>query len=815
MSSIPDDPLQWSYPKNQRITSCYADSALWAILYKRDNGIYELIRDFKEANFNTSISTCSQNNLENIRKNLVEFYNNIVVPKQNLSDYVTNILTEFAACDISNSKDNWLNEQQDASAVLDIVARIFEIPPPADPTTQTNSNNISLVESRNYVKLSDNSNYKTNSNAQYQSMVILSCRAENLEKVPKDKNFVDTEDTINLFNLKNYQMTNNNTLTITGRIETMDDTENKIEIEDPQTNKKEIVEMKSIQHNYTYSTKDGNPIKSIILNIARFGQFQSGGSNKTNYNVNFPFKIGDLVLSSIIVHNGTTIRNGHYKCYFRVENDWFLMNDTSGIRSVSNIIDEPNISSGCTTLVYFLETYQNILSQIPAEYFCDLFAKQNGGKYPKRILVDDQTAQNELPENERLTLPRSSSAPISSASSQLFTSRSTLGSSSSSGQTPYKDTLNVSPNQSNICEKYGDEWLNLFVSANASSGTIIHTTINGIPLSSVNVQANCTFVPGASQPPPSPPTSPRASSPSSTLEEEADDALEAAKLLTIKSQAVSDRVGKAQKGNNDTDITPYGKNVNPDKDRLENGNLIYFKNAVYVAGYLDSEPGVIKLYKVDDNTICDLNGTKIEDYKSADPFILIKENPTAPAAVVAQSQQASSVVAATAAPGQPPPLARARAKVENIKSIKSRDAPIFEPSEFPKIGSITTTQITTIVNKINSGKNINVYNTEDIKLDIKTVNNFITDQSYVKDDSCFENNGNYYIPITDSSGTTPVIKWYDIYNKSICNIGLNECSQKNKYKFDGGTRRKRNRNIKFGTRKGKGKRNLRKGRKTK
>jgi hypothetical protein len=118
------------------------------------------------------------------------------------------------------------------------------------------------------------------------------------------------------------------------------------------------------------------------------------------------------------------------------------------------------------------------------------------------------------------------------------------------------------------------------------------------------------------------------------LNEEADKALEESKKLIIKNQAVSERVKNAVKGDdNDISAYPSTENPKPTAESLnQHGNLIYFNQNVYVAGFFDSEPDDIKLYNVSDNgnlnSICDLDGKNCIAYND-DPFTLFTyENQT-------------------------------------------------------------------------------------------------------------------------------------------------------------------------------------------
>ena len=163
------------------------------------------------------------------------------------------------------------------------------------------------------------------------------------------------------------------------------------------------------------------------------------------------------------------------------------MNDSTGIKKVGDIINEPNISSGCTTLVYFLETEKTILDASDG-YFCELFLAKND-VYPARILVDDATTQQSLPEDQRLKVSKG-------PSSQKQNSKQ--------APTTFTSSIQVANN----CEKYGEDWLNLFIQENAVPGSTVQLTTNpdntktlssvnqnGIVTSVVNVPQDCTFVP--------------------------------------------------------------------------------------------------------------------------------------------------------------------------------------------------------------------------------------------------------------------------------------------------------------------------------
>ena len=509
MSSIikPDDPLTWTRPKWNAM-SCYINSALWGLLY--NDSFIKIINRVDTAILTKSVSgrKCGPVDIDNLKTALQNYKHGILRKDNTINDALTLIRKILQDCS-TNPLTKWDTQEGDSYEFLQIFNNLFintdeEVGEliNGDPTKSINGD---PTKARNYVVTTttnvttvDKSSKLTDKNI-YDQIFNTTPPISNItyQILPLISTAINAT-TGDMYDIANTQDGNDQIITVTDtsvipRDISEDEAKKNNGAKYTGSNDGTIVENginyiiinSSITTTQRYNLNNNN--SGIVINYNMMTNSASGNGESLwqrtdNFIQDKYFRIGRYNLSAF-----SCTSPGHYTCYFMFNDKWYIMNDNP---NETLLVDH-------TTEEFKHKLFRNSFLFF---YSYNPKNKDNSNKLCSiEFDYDIKEKQREI-NAKLLSTPRSSSAPISSALSQLFTSRSTLGSSSSSGQTPYKDTLNVSPNQSNICEKYGDEWLNLFVSANASSGTIIHTTINGIPLSSVNVQANCTFVPGASPP---------------------------------------------------------------------------------------------------------------------------------------------------------------------------------------------------------------------------------------------------------------------------------------------------------------------------
>jgi hypothetical protein len=392
--SVINNPLEWSYPSNYKKISCYADSALWALLFKKDNDFYRLVNDFSDKNIKTKYALDSRPKADGIRglpqnckiekytllrQNILDFYNGITnQPKQNLQPYVVNILEMFNTCFPTNK---WNREQCDANDFFYILINIFSL--------KDVNENIIQKETQKYTYESEEPRFSdTNEN----NLSII-----NIVTNPNDIDF------------RQIQKIDDNNLIVPYNVETLNETENNIA--DKITKTRQII--------LQYESR--NEINSAIFNFKRMGFYfdRAKGESiqiKIFDPVNFSLKIGDLMLNSIIVHQGSFVLEGHYVCYFKHENNWFLMNDLDGISPVEGeIYNVPGILTNCTTLVYS-KASQNELDSTEDGYAYDLFIR-GGGVLVEKLNSElnqpklKQPKLNPLVTKPKTLLPKKTVAP--------------------------------------------------------------------------------------------------------------------------------------------------------------------------------------------------------------------------------------------------------------------------------------------------------------------------------------------------------------------------------------------------------------------
>lgn len=561
-----NNPLTWTMPTNYIGSSCFVDSMLWALLYKIDNPFYKFIL---ETNFTPD------SNADTLKKVLLAFYGGIHSNNKFSREQLKNMVGAVRLL----LKKEMHTGQQDTNEFFTYIKEILE--------KDIKSHNLTITTTSNMEEFDENKSpvdYKPVPSVNTGDIICVN----SISAI----NFNDVE-----FNI------NDNELTITKPKETYDPP---IQVTDDNhnptghiyTSKQEIVKYK----------RNNKVIDYLIIPISRV--------NSENYSKNIdPItilnEISGLFIHSIVVHQGDS-SSGHYVCYFKVNNNWYLFND----------VNEKVKNMEATNLDELIKQNQEVLINCACLFYTTNGDSQNpinqDGFKKYYDFVDKYTEQNKA----KITPPRIAKESVARP-----------GSTSTTPNPTPKNTVQIA----NRCEKYGQEWLNLFIDANAAPGSTVRLTTNPETntkvaeffnkqnvLTTVDVPENCTFVE---------PTLSRSNSASQpgtpVLSQEqqmaaADIALENAKKSSdlITNVSVREVIKNAEKGKN-TDIMLLKK-----VDKNVNYNLIYYKNNVYVVGNINSQQKL--LYNINDNTIYNLGGTKkykLINGETIDNFVPLQSQP--------------------------------------------------------------------------------------------------------------------------------------------------------------------------------------------
>ena len=820
----PNNPETWTIPRNYSGSSCFIDSALWGLLYKIDNPFYQYILS---TIFNVDTNSYKLKNF------LLAFYGGIHSNKKFSRDELRDIIglirnlfgeqfpTKQQLIDSGKSGTG----HHDTTDFFLVMKQIFEKNSSSPKLTITNNTTFNVINTTTKATVPYNPT-STDTNGDIISTDNISSLDFNETTIKIDQNKLIVEYPMDNFNQVVTEDVKDQNGNKTGTIET----------ENSFTSKQVTV---------TYEYKNKQAIDYLIIPISRVDHTNTNVQWKDPTKIDILEEIGDLHIHSIVVHIGGGPDSGHYVCYFKMRNndidEWYSFDDL--VEKVEKIVannfneltlSKPNIQESCAFLFYTTNTNggANVVNQ-------DEFEKYY-------TFVND--SKEEYQKNKNKASLTTSSAP----SSTLPKGQTT---------TPKKTVQTVDK-----CEKYGEEWLNLFIAENAVPGAPVKIVTNkdgkimatyvdsntGIETSVVAADENCTFVQsnGLTK-------SAAASVPS--ISEKADQALEDAKKLQIANSVVSNRVTNAEKGK-DTDITPYNQGDIPDKDNLTN-NLIYFNNFVYVVGYLQLEPNVIKLYKVEDNTVCDLDGTNCNPYDdNSNKFTLFDPPSTASSnsgsdpligqfyvnndntrVIKIENQNITYVkknkitTYATEDEAKVVQAANKKIKDESKANTAAKTAAEAQAKAEEAAQAQTDANAALVSEKQNYSGN------QEIIDKLKTINEIDPQYIFKKGSTTNltklplgtvvynkDNKHLYMVVSMESEKTDKSIKkdnkFFDLNDKLLCgsNFAPVNAIQNNKYTLTGGTRRKRNRNINGGkrTRKGKGKRHLtkthklRKGRRT-
>jgi hypothetical protein len=201
------------------------------------------------------------------------------------------------------------------------------------------------------------------------------------------------------------------------------------------------------------------------------------------------YSIGQYKLYAFVHWQG----GSHYVCYFEFNNEWYQFDDytnnhNGSIKKVLNLKD----------------------SEIYNESFLFFYKFDNTLSLNTNVTITEylQTGGNALIITNNATKLEDSEQPQPPAR-QISQPGAPKSSSSSSNLTPEASKTFISSIQvANNCEKYGQDWLDLFIDENAVPGTLTvrryqnnniksasFQNINTGELTTVNVDQNCTFVP--------------------------------------------------------------------------------------------------------------------------------------------------------------------------------------------------------------------------------------------------------------------------------------------------------------------------------
>ena len=337
-SAGPAKAIQLLHDRNRNF-SCYVNSSLYALFHKKNNPLIQMIEKsqvrenivFK----NTQNPSCNNNYLKQL---IIQYYQKIhgeiqtQFPTDKIRQFLADCLYETTTpVPKKYSSRYWTGDQQDNNEFIRQIIQKFN-----------------FKEINNGYHLLEETIYKD-------------------PAIPNTKD-TNTSDRINEDDeipIYNWPVSYKKTLDIEVDSEKIPDG----------FTIKGIAEQLTIDNYAKFNADDGSPLiyknrqinnifvqpnmLLIFINrtLANFNtKKQIYESYKTNDPVNIPFQIYNLYLYSIVIHIGLSIETGHYTCYFKNEDYWYLMDD---MRSTIERVDITNpsilnnISQNCTTLVYY------------------------------------------------------------------------------------------------------------------------------------------------------------------------------------------------------------------------------------------------------------------------------------------------------------------------------------------------------------------------------------------------------------------------------------------------------------------------------
>jgi hypothetical protein len=337
-SAVPGESMKLLHDNN-RVMSCYINSTLFALFHKKNNPFIQMLEKSPVNEnlvlVNTQDQKCNNNN---IKQYLIEYYQKIhgETSKPFPTDTIRSFLQDCVYYDaVRRTKYNtgfWTRQQQDNNDFLDKIINIFNF--------KKTNDGFQKIEQIVY----------TEPLLPFQPDVF---PREKLldEEFPIYVMMTDT-DKLNIQDI-NDEEKNINGIIIYGNIEDLTE-DNYASIERGDNS---FLVYKKRQMNNIYNKPNMLIISTNRTSGIRSGDAQFSSFVKSEIPIVIPFTIGNFYLYSIVVHHGSkSLDGGHYTCYFRNRDRWYLMDDTNPTIveiDITNphILDD--ISKKCTTLVYY------------------------------------------------------------------------------------------------------------------------------------------------------------------------------------------------------------------------------------------------------------------------------------------------------------------------------------------------------------------------------------------------------------------------------------------------------------------------------
>jgi ubiquitin C-terminal hydrolase len=312
--------------------SCYSNSMLFALLNQKNNPLITEIRESPvKKNIVMELGGKGECSNERLKELIIEYYNmihgessRVDFPIREIRNFLQNCTYETIIRGKGDHYGNkfWTQDQLDTNEFLRILLNHFDLKSHHKPfkLVELNiySNPVNPVDEQQFVRRRIN---------------------PDVEIPMYDWNIMSS----NRLNIEN----NGNNFTIIGPNEDLD-----------QANWARIENSVGKESYYQSIRSDRlfeNP-NMLIITLNRTFFISLEESVKLDRRVYIDFQINRFLLTSIVVHQGPTLKSGHYICYFRIGNNWFENNDMATILKPVDIMSPKirnEIETNCTTLIYY------------------------------------------------------------------------------------------------------------------------------------------------------------------------------------------------------------------------------------------------------------------------------------------------------------------------------------------------------------------------------------------------------------------------------------------------------------------------------